>query len=654
MNRPLAAFVLLVSVPAAAQVQRYERETVRAKLLAVRDGLPAQNLRVQGTPAGPREAAFAEFYASVIHPKMDASLRLYQRRSALNILIDTGSYLNEDEHKEWKKEFAALTEKISAMKVDPVYNGEIARWGKMAEGLSGELAGYARHYARENELEHFPEDMRPVLTEVDLLHQEFKAAITAAPAARKVSEWMTRSTEIPRLYKSGRLTFAEARDQLTELNRRVGGRYVGFEAAQAKGEALNKMAVLRTRLAQSKGFRTWAEYQLEASGQGYEPAYRGAVNQRAFLHAWIEQMRPVVQAFVAKRLRDLGVEASSLRRQHLSLLSLPDLSLAQEYFPAGRLTGIWEEVMLESGFKPETLAQIVVDDQERKGLKNPTMAYMAGVVTPEEETRVLDAGALDFVNGGAVRPGLMYIMQTYRGAGLGDLRTAFHEGMGHALEYLLKEKEEFTSEGYGYVEVPSMTAEYFLRDAEMLHAKAAEIAGHKPSVEEFRAWIRNHEKNQSLNLLARAGSALYDLDLWDYDYTAPGAKNYIQRAEEVFADVEARTGQPPMVEASVPAFYANMSTTHFTSGNVRNIGYSYATLGSEMMAQYISRELKARTGRAGWHQQPGLADLIAGTWYRVAWKTPFPKNIELITGEKFDMKKILEGLTSCEDVLGLK
>jgi hypothetical protein len=307
--------------------------------------------------------------------------------------------------------------------------------------------------------------------------------------------------------------------------------------------------------------------------------------------------------------------------------------------------------MLESGFKPETLNQIVVDDKERKGLKNPTMAYMAGVVTPEEETRMLDAATLNFVKGGAVRPGLMYIMQTYRGAGLGDLRTAFHEGMGHALEYLLKEKEEFTAEGYGYVEVPSMTAEYFLRDAEMLHDKAVEVAGHKPSVGDFRTWIRNYEKNQSLNLLARAGSALYDLDLWDYDYTAPGAKNYIERAEEVFADVEARTGLPPMADAPVPAFYANMATTHFTSGNVRNIGYSYASLGSEMMAQYISRELEARTGRAGWYKQPGLADLIAETWYKVAWKTPFPGNIERVTGRKFDMKKILADLTDCEDLL---
>ena len=147
------------------------------------------------------------------------------------------------------------------------------------------------------------------------------------------------------------------------------------------------------------------------------------------------------------------------------------------------------------------------------------------------------------------------------------------------------------------------------------------------------------------------------MDLWDYDYTAPGAKTYIERAREVFEDIEARTGQLPLLQTSVPAFYGNMSTTHFTSGNVRNIGYSYASLGSEMMAQYISRELKKRTGRESWYRQPGLAALITDTWYKVAWKEPFPTNIEKVTGEKFDMKRILGELTrelNCESAIESK
>jgi hypothetical protein len=651
MTRLLAALVLLTAVPLEAQVQRYEIDTIRARLLEVRDGLPKQNLLIQGEATSIEAAAFITFYADVIHPKLDQLLRLEQRRSALNVLIDTGSYLNKEEHEQWRKEFGELTEQLSAISVDPIYNGEIARWGKMAEGLDGQLAEYAQRFARENALNFFPEEMRGTLTEVALLHQEYKAALIATAAANGMNEWETRITQIPRLYKTGALTFTEAQEQLTEVNTRVGGRYVGFEAAKAKGDVLNKMAVLRTRLAQSKGFRTWSEYQLEASGQGYSPAYRGAINQREFLHKWIAQMRPILGNFIERRARELKVDPTTLRRQHLSLLTLPDLSLAQPYFPSDKLTDIWQETMIESGFKPETLAQIIVDDKERPGLKNPTMAYMAGVVTPQADTRVLDASTLNFLTPTRLRPGLMYIMQTYRGAGLSNLRTAYHEGMGHALEYLLKDKEDLTDEGYGYVEVPSMTAEYFLRDAQMLFEKAIPLNGEKPTVEQFKTWVSNHDKNSGLNLVLRAGSALYDLDLWDYDYTQPNALTYLQRAEQVFAEIETRTGQVPPVESHVPAFFGQVATTHFTSGNVRNIGYSYATLGSEMMAQYISRELQRRTGRADWYRQPGLADLITETWYKVGWKMPFPENIEAITGQKFDMENILADLTkelSCE------
>lgn len=654
MTRLIAALVMMISIPTEAQVQRYDLNTVRTQLLAIRDGLPAQTVVIQGGPQSGPQADFLNFYANVVHPKMQAALRLYQRRSALSVLIDTGSYLNEEEASRWKEEYEKLSDQINAMAVDPVYNGEIARWGQMAQGLNGELAAYARQFAYENDLGHFPENMRTTLTEVDMLHMAYKEAIIKAPSAKGISEFNKRVTEIPRLFKAGKLTFAQAAEQLNEVSRTIGYRFVGYDAVQSQGAALNKLAVLRTQLAKSKGFNTWAEYQLENTGQGYSPEYRGTVNQRKFLHTWLEQLRPQVEKYIEKRALELGVNKADLRRQHLSLLTLPDLSSAQAYFPAETLTDIWQKVMIESGFKPETLRQIIVDDKPREGLKNPTMAYMAGIVTPESETLVIDGQDLSFMRANAVRPGTMYIMQTYRGAGLRDLRTAFHEGMGHALEYLLKEKELLTDEGYGYVEVPSTTAEYFLRDAQMLRDNATPVDGKIPSLKEFRTWIKNQEKNALVELIARAGSALYDLDLWDYDYTQEGAQTYLERAQVVNAEVEARAGHLPSVEASVPVFYSQVSTTHFTSGNVRNIGYSYASIGAEMMAQYLSRELKRRTGRASWYKQPGLAELISESWYKKAWKTPFPKNIELITGQKFDMPKILHDLTKdsgCEDDL---
>ncbi len=654
MIRLLIAIVLLVSVPVEAQVQRYDIDKVRETLLKIRDGLPPQALVVQGDPASPEALKFIRFYADVIHPKLQALKRLSQRRSAIKLLLDTGSYVSEKEQKQFKSEYAQITAELSGIQVDPVFNGEIETWAQLSDGLTGELPAYARAFAKENEFEHFAEDQKPTLIKAELLHQKYADAIRSAVAAAGLAEWKKKSAEIPRLFKSGVLTIKEAQEQSSEMNQRVGLRYVGAEAVQAQGQSLNEMAILRTELAQSKGYRTWAEYQLEASGQGYLPEYRGVANQREFLHKWIRQMRPPVELFIDRRVRDLGIDKSKLRRNHVGLLTLPDLNTAQRFFPADNLVNIFDASMIESGFKSSDLGQMIVDEKPREGLKNPTMAYMSPTFIPEDEIRTLDASTLSFVPGQAKMPGTVYIMQNFRVGGLDELRTMYHEGMGHALEYLLKDKEDMTSEGYGYVEVPSMTAEYFLREPQFLFDNATTFEGEKPSLEQFRTWILNSDRNTGVDLLMRASSALYDIDLWDYDYKAKGAKTYLERAEQIFNANEVLTGLPPFVESHVPAFYAYLATTHFTSGSVRNIGYSYATLGSEMMSKWISKELERRTGRASWYKQPGLAELISEAWYKVGWKTRFPQNIEAITGEKFDVEKILAEMTknlNCESIL---
>ncbi len=371
MFRLFFAAVMMIAIPVEAQVQRYDRETVRTQLLKIVDGIPAQTIRVEGQPSGEREAKFIEHYVNKVQPAMAKLLSLHQQWSALNVLIDTGTFNDEEEKKLWRGQFAEISNQLSKITVDPVYNSDIKIWGELAEGLTGELASYARRFAKENELSRFSEDMEPVLNEIEVLLQDYKQAIIASPAAARISEFQKLTVEIPRLFKFGEISLDEAMKRITEISRQAGGRFVGFEAAQARGDALNRMAILRTKLAQSKNYRTWAEYQLEATGQGYSPEYRGVAKQKEFLRNWIDQLQPVVTRFIDRRIRELKIDPREFRRQHLSLLTLPDLMLAQTYFPPEKLTDIWNKLCSRVASSQKLLLKSSSTIKNVKGSKIP-------------------------------------------------------------------------------------------------------------------------------------------------------------------------------------------------------------------------------------------------------------------------------------------
>ncbi|NJL26015.1 MAG: hypothetical protein HC902_13180, partial [Calothrix sp. SM1_5_4] len=172
--------------------------------------------------------------------------------------------------------------------------------------------------------------------------------------------------------------------------------------------------------------------------------------------------------------------------------------------------------------------------------------------------------------------------------------------------------------------------------------------GHKPSLESIRELIANSERASLYRLQAMAESALFDLNLWDYDYSAPGAQTYLERVESVDLELDRLTQIFPPLPTKVPLFYHNLSTSHFVSGAVRNIGYTYAEIASRMMAEFISDELQRLSGRRSWHAQPALAGIFRDKFFSQGWRTPFPGNIEAITGRKFDPSAIIK---NCSDLL---
>ncbi len=629
---------------AAEELTKFDPDQLRATLTQFKDHPPAQRLEIKGPVTGPKQLWFLQYYQETVFPKFQEMQAMIFKYRALSVFVDARMSRNEAEHDAYEAEFKEVREEANRWSVDPEWTEILRVWAARAEGLEGQLPNLARRLNKERQLEAFPENLKPVLDEVSKLQQDYMQAINEVPAAAGMATFGGELMTIRRKFKAGEITFHEAHEQTLKLLSTKGPHIVAQQAVERAGEGLNRMAVLRSQLAKAKGVATWAQYATELNGQGYSPDYRGPQNQRAFLRRYIEALKPLRAAFFERRIKELGLEGerANLRYSHMGLLTLPGLQQLQPYFPKEKVRQIWEETLLESGFTPEMLKQITADLAPREG-KNPTAAYLNGFTGPYTDTEVVDGQTLNEIQPpkSAYKPGFVYILQNFAGAGLSDLKTLFHEG-GHALEKILKFKTEPTGEAYGYVEVPSMTSERFGRDLEILFNKAVPVDGHKPTREEISTLIANDQQNDIVNLLAMASGALFDLELWDYDYSAPGAMTYLERVKSVDEDLRQLAGDFPYLETPAPYYLANISTPHYVSGEVRDIGYTYAEIASRMMARYLCDEIEKISGRRSWYQQPELARLFAEKFFQVGWKSQFPGNIEKITGRRFSAEDVVK------------
>ncbi len=645
---------LVASFVVQAQVQRYHPERTR-QVLKDLTNRPVPQLEIVGEPGSPQAKEFLNFFATEIFPAQVKMHELLLRYYSNHLRKDSGSYSTDQERDELDAAQLAAINEYSKQLTDPVVAERVAKYAKLAEGLSGPMADSARRALRMHELSSFSEEMAPVVEEMNNLYQKFNIAVDQTAAKAEVPRFAKNLTTVRRLYKDRKITLAQAKRRLANLFRENAYLNVGHQATLATGQTLNQLAVVRTRLAKSKGYATWAAYQLEVDGQGYEPAYRGPAKQREFLEQYLAALKPLYENFIAERKKALGIDGE-LMTEDVALLKLQDTGMLQKYFPNAKITDIWERAIIDSGFDPEVLTQIVVDDEAREK-KFLTGAYMAPVLAPEPVVTKVDAAKLDYIHapkGLAGRePGFVYILQNYQGAGVRDLEVAFHEG-GHALDQVLAYQVNPEPDAYGYVEVPSMSMERFLADPEFLRANATPVDGQLPTPERFAELTANSQKNSIVTLVMMAKGALFDTKLWDYDYDAPGAQTFLERVEALDRELEIYEAGLKSYPTNGPSYFYWLGFPHYVSGNVRDIGYTFAEIGSRMMASFVSDEIERTSGRRSWNQQPGLATIFADQFYNQGWKYLFPTNIEKITGRKFDPAGVVADLAKilkCEELL---
>lgn len=658
--RPILPFVAALSffscAPVLAQIQRYDAEVTRELLLSLPEKHTPTPIQLKGDFKSAKAKAFVEYYLKEIRPVLDSIHKPLLTYKAHKLLLDSGSYVSDAEKDQWLSELEKAEDFLNQLDVDPAWTAKLRRWSQLSRGLKGDLPEVARRGYREREMYSFAPELKGKLDEIAQLDREFDVAINEAPANQHLAQFQKERADAARLFKDGKLSYAEAKRIIDHNVYNYGFRFVAYEALQVHPNHLNRIAVLRSELAKSKGFKTWAALQLFGD-EGYSKTYRGVETQRQFLLNLIEKLAPVVSEVISARIQELGLQESDVKHEHVGVVLPQGVGQLRLHYPADDLTEIWLESMKESGFSDQFLAQILVDDKQRPK-KNATGAYMFAAVSPGVDIEVLNLETLNFVspkkNSKSWLPGLIYILQSYKIGGTGDLETMFHEG-GHALEKTAKYKNKSTPEAYAYVETPSMTMEHFLQDPIFLEAKARLVEGKKPDLAEFQRLVKNSKIAAAFGFLHLASGSLFDIDLWDYDYSAPGAKTFMERVQELNAHNDLLTLSRESAESKVPAYFGLLATSHYTSGQVRNIGYVFAEMSSQQMANFISDTLEKRTGRRSWLKQSSLAKIFNDRFFAEGWKKPFPENIESITGRKYDPVKILDSMLAeiqdCHQVL---
>ncbi|MBL7663714.1 MAG: hypothetical protein JNM93_01180, partial [Bacteriovoracaceae bacterium] len=183
---------------------------------------------------------------------------------------------------------------------------------------------------------------------------------------------------------------------------------------------------------------------------------------------------------------------------------------------------------------------------------------------------------------------------------------------------------------------------YFFQDLEFLTTKGVNLKGKKLPVDLALKYIENSSVTSLGGFRGMAKKALFELELWNYDFSQPGAKTFLERAVEVgeALDKEFLIAGSERASTSID-HWANFMTVHHWGRNIRYIGYFLAEASSMMNAQFLWSKFQQETGRKSLNLQPTLAKLLAEGYYKKGFELPFPLAVEKFTGEPFAFDNLI-------------
>lgn len=645
----------LLATPGYSAEEKYPRGPERAALVTTMNSLTPQKLQIDfKSQADPRVKAFLQIFAEEFWPLQAQMETLGEKENLLYGAIDRALYKDKKEQSKWQRMMNQFDHESNAIRTSEKWRGIVQRMGEAAEGLDGDLADLARRAYESQTRAGFEEKELPLLNRLNEIMNEVKTISNSSPVAPLLAGTMRESDAIEAKFVNGTLSFSDAVDQLSAL-RKSGGAAHGQYIAEKSRELLREAAVIRTKLAQSKGYANWAEFSVAGKERMYAPGYQTPSERILFLQKVLESTKATHRDFLLQRANEVPGTPEALKKDlrgltssQASLFMLPTDVLIMDYFPVENVESVWRKTMLDSGFTKTNLDRINLDSYPRDGKQ--THAYMLTARGHQPVTFTVDARSLKVKTprqvAGKWMPALIYIVQNMRSDGTDAYSTAFHEG-GHGLDYMYRQDVVGVGQDSSYAETHSMTMEHFFSDPVFLSAMGRTRTGEKIPQEKIEQFLANTAANKLASFRGQALNSLFDLELWNHAYEE-GGEDFVARALRIQDEMSDRYmfSNADRFKDGIDSRYARFSTDHFYGGSVRYIGYVYAGIAADMSYKKLLDVLETTTGRRTLLNQPSIAGLLTEGYYKRGFAEPFPRATERFTGVKFDPSAAAELVNS--------
>lgn len=632
--------------------QDYPRVEERKVAMDLLDRIKSENenLRIEGlTKRSPEERAFLIYFRDVIYPYIFNRQKLYSIGAIYSVSTDRALYNDNAEKEQWQTGLQNTQIAMSELESSKSWKHQIRYWANLAIGLNGELPNLARKMIALDQLKGVTSEMMPLMKKLAELQTKISSySNESTVTGADLGKYQKETEEIEKAYRSGLINFNEATQKLDSIFK-YGFHAKGHDVSTRGYETFNEMAIVRTKIANMKGFDNWAQYQLSTYKFTYAQGLQTPEDHIDFMSKVLADTLPAARSYIDKLHADhptLNIDS-----RNSFLLSPETDTLISEYFPVEKANEFWTQAMLESGFSANVFSFISLDSFPRANKQ--THAYMENTVNPLPRNLTIKSGELNihipratstWETNSSWLPPMINIVQNARNDGIDSYSTVFHEG-GHALDFAHRLAPYQQDEAYAYSETASMTMERFFDDEEFIKQKGTNRQGFKISTEAAHTYLKNKRMMDALGTRGQVFNALFDVLIWNTAYTESSPK-FVDRVRDIYDEVQAQYFTTKNVFPSGVRGGSRMfNTSHFYSGDVRYQGYVYADMAAQMTANFLWDQLESNTGRRTFLNQKSIAKLLREGHYQRGFSVKFPKATEKMTGNKFKPNELSQNIT---------
>ena len=648
--RYFCAFILIFAQLASGEEFKdpnFDREVERAKALAIIENPPVSQVDVEGLEsASPQAQEFLRHFKNVWAP-FSAQIHSFNTKWYVSyVSVDRALYNDDAEKDEWLRNVAEYEIAKNNIIKSEEFREATKKLYELSRGLEGEVVELVEKYWEFiNKFEHTLEDQE-LTDRLAQIEVELGDIENTSPYAETLGEVSQKSIDIKAKFQAAEISLKQAAEELYELSNSGFGAKAQ-DVALRSAELLNEKAVILTKLAKRRGYKTHAEFILARTAHFFGQGMQTPSERIAFLENYLDKVTPMMSS-VYKSIVDQNPNApafSSLTGRELGLL-LPDSTPEiQKYFPKERVNDFWVEFYTENGFPVEMMDALVLDSYPRKSKQ--THAYMAPQSVRRAKVFTVNASDLSVLKPDAeadwYEP-LISIVQNVRIDSPNGYRTVGHE-TGHYWEFATAERNDgpfllIDQEGdpvraTSWTETPSMAMEFVLQDRTLLLDKLKDRQGNPIPPELLDRYLAEKKLAGLSRNKVTAEGALLDYSLWDYDFEN-GDESFMDRITRITTEIDKKYAVAARESKSkTDPKYSHFATNHWTSGNVK-YDYFYAFQTATMVHERMLDIFDERTGRRTYLNQPDMGSILINDLYKDTHSKPYPQGVEEFSKREFN------------------